>query len=179
MFKRKKREVPSLNTTSTADISFMLLILFLVTSSMDIDKGLTRQLPPITPEEQLTEQTNIEERNVMQLQVAADGTITCNEEPLAIGQLKARVEEFVGKTADREKHIIQLDVHRQADYDVYFNIQNEIVAAYNSLRDKLALQRYRHDFAHCSPEQKAALRAYYPQRIAEVNNAATEEGGRP
>ena len=51
MFERKKRQVPSLNTTSTADISFMLLILFLVTSSMDIDKGLTRQLPPLTPEE--------------------------------------------------------------------------------------------------------------------------------
>ena len=46
MFRRRKREVPGLNTTSTADISFMLLIFFLVTTNMDVDKGLIRQLPP-------------------------------------------------------------------------------------------------------------------------------------
>ena len=44
--------MPQLNTTSTADISFMLLILFLVTSSMDVDKGLSRPLPPIQPDEE-------------------------------------------------------------------------------------------------------------------------------
>jgi len=54
--KNRQRRVPELNTTSTADISFMLLILFLVTTSMDIDKGLSRQLPPPTPpEEQMNE----------------------------------------------------------------------------------------------------------------------------
>ncbi|MBO4827227.1 MAG: biopolymer transporter ExbD [Prevotella sp.] len=178
MFKRKKREVPSLNTTSTADISFMLLILFLVTSSMDIDKGLTRQLPPITPDEQRVEQTDVEERNLLSLQVAADGTFTCNDEPMKIGLLRERVVEFVGKTADRDKHIIQLETDRNADYEVYFDIQNEIVAAYNTLRDQLARKRFGHGLAQCTTEQKNELRAYYPQRIAEVNNAL-EEGGLP
>ena len=52
MFERRRKKVPGLNTTSTADISFMLLIFFLVTSSMDTDKGLPRQLPPPQQEQQ-------------------------------------------------------------------------------------------------------------------------------
>ena len=64
MFKRKKHIVPSLNTTSTADISFILLIFFLVTSSMDIDKGLGRVLPPLEPEEEQMEQADIDEHNL-------------------------------------------------------------------------------------------------------------------
>ena len=178
MFERKKRQVPSLNTTSTADISFMLLILFLVTSSMDIDKGLTRQLPPLTPEEQRVEQTDVDERNVLRLQITADGQLICNDEPLPASQLRARVEEFVGVTSDRLQHIIQLETDRAASYEAYFDVQNEIVAAYNALRNQRARQRYGHSLTECTPEQKTQLRDYYPQRIAEVNNA-NEEGGRP
>ena len=178
MFKRKKREVPSLNTTSTADISFMLLILFLVTSSMDIDKGLTRQLPPLTPDEQRVEQTDVDERNVLRLQISADGHLTCNDKPLPIGKLRQRVEEFVGVTSDRLQHTIQLETDREADYEAYFDVQNEIVAAYNALRNRQAKKQYGHSLAECTPDQKTALRNYYPQRIAEVNNAQ-EEGGQP
>ena len=76
MFRRRnKREVPQLNTTSTADISFMLLIFFLVTSSMDTDKGLTSQMPP--PEDSTEQQDQeVKKRNVMELQLDAADVLT-------------------------------------------------------------------------------------------------------
>ena len=170
MFKRKKRQVPSLNTTSTADISFMLLILFLVTSSMDVDKGLSRQLPPITPDEQ-QEVTDIDECNALQLHILANGTLTCNGEQLPMSQLQQRVQTFVGTEADRQRHVIQLEADREASYETYFEVQNAIVAAYHQLRDQQARRQYGRSLARCTAEQQQALRDYYPQRIAEVNNS--------
>lgn len=171
MFKRKKHTVPSLNTTSTADISFILLIFFLVTSSMDIDKGLGRVLPPLEPEEEQMEQADIDEHNLLRLAIGADNMLTCNGEAFDVSHLRQRVVDFVGSTADRQKHVIQIDAHRDASYDIYFQVQNEIVAAYNQLRNNRARQQYGHGYELCTTEQKEALRAYYPQRIAEVNNA--------
>ena len=63
IFRRKRREVPGLNTTSTADISFMLLVFFLVTTSMDVDKGMNRQLPPKQDEKQ--EMMDVDRSKVM------------------------------------------------------------------------------------------------------------------
>lgn len=170
MFKRKKRKVPSLNTTSTADISFMLLILFLVTSSMDVDKGLTRQLPPVIPEEQ-KEITDIDQHNVLQLHIMADGSLMCNESLLPIEQLQERVQTFVSVEANRLKHVIQLETDREANYDVYFQVQNAIVRAYHHLRDLQARKQYGKPMTQCSAEEQLSLRDYYPQRIAEVNNS--------
>ena len=175
MFKRKKRQVPSLNTTSTADISFMLLILFLVTSSMDIDKGHVRQLPPIRPDEELLDMTNIDEHNVLRLQVMANGQLKCNDEPLPMNRLQQRVMTFVGQEADIQKHVIQLDISRDARYEVYFQIQNEIVGAYHTLRNQLARKKYGHALPLCTPEQQQTIRTLIPQRMAEVG--AQQKGG--
>ena len=74
--KRYRQQIPELNTTSTADISFMLLIFFLVTSSMDTEKGLLRQMaPPPQQEEQLTD---INKDNVLQVELDAQNQLTCN-----------------------------------------------------------------------------------------------------
>ena len=67
MFKHRSHKIPALNTTSTADISFMLLIFFLVTTSMDRDQGLMRQLPPLEDDKQ-EQLTDVSKDNVMMLQ---------------------------------------------------------------------------------------------------------------
>ena len=72
-FRRKNREIPELNTTSTADISFMLLVFFLVTSSMDTDKGLSRQLPPLDDEPK--KEVDISRSNVMQIRLDAHDSL--------------------------------------------------------------------------------------------------------
>lgn len=80
MFGHKKRFIPELNTTSTADISFMLLIFFLVTSSMDVDKGLTRQLPPFTKQEQ--QESVVSKKNLMKITITADNRTLIDESRL-------------------------------------------------------------------------------------------------
>ena len=91
--RRKRRRVPGINTASIADISFTLLILFLVVTSMDDDKGLSRMLPPVTPEMQ--KPTEITERNVLQLEIDANDSLKINGEIADIASLKDRIKLFV------------------------------------------------------------------------------------
>lgn len=201
MFKTRKREITELNTTSTADISFMLLIFFLVTSSMDTDKGLARQLP--SPENQMEEQDLlVKRRNVMQLYLDADNRLTCNGEALSADTLTLRVADFVaneagipekpemserevhllGKCKVSDRHVIFIEVDPRATYDAYFNMQNAIVAGYALLRNTLAEQRFGHAWAQCSQEERDAISLVYPQRISErqseeLQDGETEKGG--
>ena len=186
MFSRKKRETPGLDTTSTADISFMLLIFFLVTSSMDTDKGLARQLP--MPEDQTEEQELVvKRRNVMELRLDDAGRLTCDGDTLGADELVGRIEDFVANAADdpqkperserevhllgrcrvSDRHVIFVDVSPQATYDAYFQMQNAIVAAYTHLRDELAHRQFGHDYKDCTQEQREAVAMVFPQRISE------------
>ena len=194
MFARRKRETPGLNTTSTADISFMLLIFFLVTSSMDSDWGLPRQLPP--PENQ-TEQEElvVKQRNALCLKLDAAGQLTCNGDPMPLDNLTKQVEDFVANTADdaalpekserdvhllgrcqvSDRHVIILDISTKAAYSAYFDMQNAIVAGYSNLRNQLAQSRFGRPYAQCNAEERDAVAMVYPQRISE--RTYTEEGG--
>jgi biopolymer transport protein ExbD len=177
LIRRKHRKVPSLNTTSTADISFMLLIFFLVTTSMDQDKGMTRQLPPMDDKQQ-EEVVDVDKRNVMALKITAENELLVNDSMIAVEQLSDRVVDFVSHCPDRKKHVITLDVSRVAKYNTYFAVQNEIVTAYNKLRDAHAYVLYHHDYAACSPDEREVVRKDFPQRIAEnYQPAETQEGG--
>ena len=90
MFKRRKHRVPTLNTTSTADISFMLLIFFLVTTSMDIDKGLSRQLPPL--EDDKEEQViDMNKNDMIRLSISADNQLSINDRVVTLQQVRQQV----------------------------------------------------------------------------------------
>ena len=171
MFRRRRFEqIPELNTSSTADISFMLLIFFLVTSSMDTDKGLLRQLPPL-PQEQ-TPPTDVRKDHVMQVtldardQLAIDGTL------LTPRQLKEQIMTFVA--ADRTEHVISIRTDRATTYEAYFRMQNAIVAAYAQLRETYARERFGKGYSELVEEQRDEVNQYYPQRISETKPS---EGG--
>ena len=171
MFRRRRFEqIPELNTSSTADISFMLLIFFLVTSSMDTDKGLLRQLPPL-PQEQ-TPPTDVRKDHVMQVtldardQLAIDGTL------LTPRQLKEQIMTFVA--ADRTEHVISIRTDRATTYEAYFRMQNAIVAAYAQLREAYARERFGKSYSELVEEQRDEVNQYYPQRISETKPS---EGG--
>jgi biopolymer transport protein ExbD len=184
--RRKRREVPELNSTSTADISFMLLVFFLVTSSMDTDKGLARQLPQ--PDNRLEEQDLlVKRRNVMQLRLDADNVLTCNGDVITPRDLTLSVADFVaneagdaekpemserevhlfGKCKVSDRHVIFIQVNPKATYSAYFDMQNAIVAGYAKLRNALALRHFGHPWAQCSLEERDAISLVYPQRISE------------
>ena len=95
LIRRKQHETPGLNTTSTADISFMLLIFFLVTTSMDVDKGLLRQLPSPEPQKKEQQQSVVDKANLMALRLTAGDTLLVNGKPMQVSQLKEETIRFV------------------------------------------------------------------------------------
>ena len=165
MFRRHHRnEIPSLNTTSTADISFMLLIFFLVISSMDTDKGLRRQLPPLSEESQ--QMMDVNREHLLTIGLDADDQLTVDSQTVTLPQLQQHVEQHIRRI--HEEHILSLNVSRTASYDAYFQMQNTIVAAYNQLRNEYAMKKYGKPFRQCSYLEREEVAKYYPQRISEL-----------
>jgi biopolymer transport protein ExbD len=130
MFRRRQREIPELNTTSTADISFMLLVFFLVTSSMDTDQGLGRQLSPM--DQQRQEQRDINRSNVLQISIDDEDLVTCDGKQVTPGELQQQVESFLA-SRQTDNYAIAVETGRKTSYNAYFEMQNSIVAAYRHL----------------------------------------------
>lgn len=150
--RRHSRKVPKLNTASTADISFMLLIFFLVTTSMYVDKGIVRQLPPADKQKDQKD-VLIEKENILALKLDAEGTLMINDTVCEMDKLQERLLSHMQSRLD--KHVISIDSDPACKYDAYYRMQTEIGEAYKKMRTIL-------------PK--------FPQRIAE-NFHETEEGG--
>ncbi len=170
--KRYRQQIPELNTTSTADISFMLLIFFLVTSSMDTDKGLLRQMAPPTVEQQLP--TDINKDLVMRVRLDGHDQLTCDGKPVNMKQLSDAVMAKVN--VSRLEHVISIQADRETSYEVYFRVQNTIVNAYQTLRERYAREHYGRSYIHCGNEERKTINERYPQRISEE---PVQEGGIP
>lgn len=162
----RKRGVPGLNTSSTADISFMLLIFFLITTSMEADKAMPRQLPPLNPDDQT--QMDIDRTKVMSIHLMKDGVITIDNKPVEIKKIRRQVKEFIVKTGP--SHVLEITSDHDADYDSYFNLQNQIIRSYRELRDAAARHRTGKPYAKCDEETRTAIFSAYPQRIQEKAN---------
>lgn len=174
IIQRRKHRVPGLNTTSTADISFMLLIFFLVTTNMDMDKGLSRQLPPANKEE--NQQSFAAKGTTMALKITPDNRLMVNDKPQPVKGLRNQVIAFVERVGKR--HLITVDTAPESDYDTYFHLQNELVAAYRVLRDQTSQRLYHRNFAALTPQQKDHVKDICPQHIAEqYHGQATANGG--
>ena len=131
MFRHRRRsEIPSLNTSSTADISFMLLIFFLMTSSMDAGKGLKRQLPP--PPQEQEQVADILDSDIMTIVLDADGRMKVDGNELSLQQLQQEVRQFAA--VNPHHRVVAIKTDPQAKYDAYFQLQNVIVAAYRPLK---------------------------------------------
>ena len=192
---KKKKKMPGLNTSSTADISFMLLIFFLVTTSMDTDMGLARRLPQPPDPDQEDAQVDIKSRNILYVRLNAAGQLNVKDEVTSasegyidFGALRQRAKEFIkneqnyskwpekhvkvinllGRCYATDKHVISVQTDRGTPYNAYFQVQNELVAAYTELRNEISKEKFGREYQYLSDEQKAAIREYYPQNISEA-----------
>ena len=189
---KKKKKVPGLNQSSTADISFILLIFFLITTSMDTDMGLARRLPRPPEENQEDATMDIKSRNILYVRMNSAGQLWVKDEMESgfedLKNLRNRVKEFVkneknlskypekhvknidilGQCFVTDKHVISVQTDRGNPYAVYFEVQNELVAAYNELRNELSKQKFGRPYDALGDEEKVAVRAYYPQNISEA-----------
>lgn len=183
------RKVPEINTSSTADIAFLLLIFFLITTSMDTDMGLFRQLPPMPDEKQeKNDDIKIKERNILQVMINRNNEIMCNGEEISASDLRERAKEFIanpnneedkperivmdvpyfGNLAVTKNHVISVQNDGDTSYSIYFEVQNELVAAYNELRDQISLQKWQKKYEALTEDQQHAIRKIYPQKISEA-----------
>ncbi|MBP5777914.1 MAG: biopolymer transporter ExbD [Prevotella sp.] len=170
--KRYRQQIPELNTTSTADISFMLLIFFLVTSSMDTDKGLLRQMAPPPVEQQQPQDINKDA--VLKVELDGHDQLTCDGEPVSQKQLADAIMTMA--SVNRTGHVVSVHADRETSYEAYFQLQNTIVNAYQTLREQYAQEHYGKSYARCDLDERSLINDYYPQRISEV---PIQEGGNP
>ena len=196
---KKKRKVPGLNGSSLADISFILLIFFLITTSMDTDTGLVRRLPQPPDPNQQEEDVKVKGRNVLVVSVNMNNEIMFyygdeakrhtefNVEPSRLREVakefianpenKSNMPEFhpadpplpiFGAYPVTKNHIISVQTDRSTQYDVYFQIQNELMAAYNELRDELAREKFGKYYRDLTEDEALAVRGVYPLKISEA-----------
>lgn len=173
----KKRQVQEINASSMADIAFLLLIFFLVTTSMATDKGLLRVLPAPVPKDQKVpdEAVKVKERNILQILVNSNNDLMVNGQPMEISKLKEKAKEFIenpnndenlpekewinvehiGNRAVTTSHVISLLNDRGTSYQVYLKVQNELVAAYNELREDLAQKKFGTTMEELAKEKQA------------------------
>lgn len=186
---RGKKKVPSINGSSTADISFILLLFFLLTTSMGSDSGIARQLPPIAPPDQQDVSIDVNRRNMLRVLVNNRGQILANGEEVTTEGLRAKVKEFVLNENDRadlperfqdnfplvgmqmytKNHVISLTNDVDTRYEDYIAVQNELTRAYTELREEKAKQLFGASFENLTTEQQEVLVDIFPQKISEAN----------
>jgi biopolymer transport protein ExbD len=183
-----KRELQEINAGSMADIAFLLLIFFLVTTTMDTDSGIVRKLPPMPEPNSEQEDIQIKERNIFVVLVNRDDQLLVEGEQMNIKDLRKAAKEFIENPANladlpaketvtfdflgplevTKKHVISLQNDNGTTYKTYIAVQNELAAAYNELRDELSLSRFSKKFEDLDKEHKDVIEDVYPMKISEA-----------
>ena len=176
-----KRMDNELNASSMADIAFLLLVFFLVTTTMNPDTGITVKLPPWSEDDQ--EEVKLNKRNVFAVLVNANNELLVRGEPEEVGSLRERAKEFIANPNHREdlaevpnKAIISLKNDRGTKYETYLMVYNELKAAYRELWDAECQRLYGVPYSDdLSIEKKKAVRAKYPFILSEAEPSAYGE----
>jgi len=187
-YKKTKLSLPEIPAATLADITFLLLIFFLVTTSMDKDIGLERRLPQwVDPDEVKDENQQINERNVFVVLVNRDNQLLVENEYANLKDLRDRAKEFLSNPSNDpnlsekepsqipiigeimvSKGVISLRNDVGTQYGTYIEVQNELVGAINELREEFARSRFGKAFDRLTEEEKDAVRDVYPQKISEA-----------
>jgi hypothetical protein len=198
-----RRSTPEVNAGSLADIAFLLLIFFLVTTTIETDSGISRKLPPMQDEE--VEPPVIKEKNIFQVIVNRNNDLLVEDELMELKDLRAAAVAFLDNgggvgpdacdycegagdptSSDNpfDKAVIMLVNDRQTEYGTYIAVQNELVAAYNQLRDRSAQRLFGKSFRQMEEEyddpryrgnkdrlkeQIEQIRSMWPQRLSEAD----------
>jgi biopolymer transport protein ExbD len=181
------KSTPALNTTSSADIAFLLLIFFLVSTTMDVDKGIQRRLPPMPDENQKQQDIKVNRRNIVVVRINSQDRILAGGVPMDVTQVKEKIKEFIVNPTNSEslpekemkdiegfgqyavsKGVVSLQNDRGTSYSAYLRVQNEIVKAFNEIRDDFAMVNYGSKYADLDEEKQRIVRDAVPQSISEA-----------
>jgi biopolymer transport protein ExbD len=179
-----KRKIQEVNAGSMADISFLLLIFFLVATTMNTDTGINRLLPPIKED---VEDTQEKERNILKVFVNDADELMVNAQKIQIGDLKTVAKEFVLNRANDpnlpekemteiegmgeypvSKGIISLQNRRATSYGMYISVQNELTKVFSEIREDVAMQKFGKPYSELSEAATEAVNKAVPQKISEA-----------
>lgn len=183
---RKKKKVPEINASSMADISFLLLIFFLVTTTMDTDSGITRRLPP--PVENPDMDVKVKERNILNVMINKYDKLMVNGKPCDISELKDKTKIFITPNPNDEKApevetkeielignfmtnkgVVSLKNDRGTSYMMYIAVQNELAKAFDELREEVAMRYFQQHYADMTDKDKIdAVNKAVPVRVSEA-----------
>lgn len=172
--KTRDRMNNEINAGSMADIAFLLLIFFLVTTTIAEDKGILVKLPPWSDEE--PDITKLKERNVYSVLVNAQNQLLVREEPMRLANLRENAKEFIinpnnmpNMSESPKNAIISLKNDRGTNYETYLAVYNELKGAYEELWDDLAQKRYGEPYTDDMPfAQRKAIRNEIPMVLSEA-----------
>jgi len=179
-------KTPELNASSMADIAFLLLIFFLVTTTMDVDTGIGRKLPP--PPDPSVKPPDVKDRNVMNILVNKSDRLLINGRPGDIETLKDEVKLFMTPhvpddanfpefneeiiellgTVYTSKGIVSLKNDRGTSYKMYISVQDKLAIAFTELKDELAMNKFGRKYINISEDQKKAINEAIPTRVSEA-----------
>ncbi|MFA5325479.1 MAG: biopolymer transporter ExbD [Bacteroidales bacterium] len=181
------KKTPDINGGSMADIAFLMLIFFLMVSTMDSEEGLSRRLPPMPTEDQKVENQKVKERNIIQVRISSGDRIFAGNEVIDVSQLKDKITEFLTNPNEDpllpekkveniegfgdypvSKGVISLQNDRGTSYRKYIEVQNELIKAVNLLRDDFAQHEYGKKYAMLDEEKQLIVRKAVPQSISEA-----------
>jgi hypothetical protein len=197
-----KRAAPEVNAGSMADIAFLLLIFFLVTTTIETDSGISRKLPPI---EDSNDDVIIKQKNIFTVLLNGKDQLLVEDEIMELKDLRKAAVEFLdnggipkgqegycdyckGKrdpssSDNPDKAIISLKNERETSYKMYISVSNELMAAYNELRNRRAQEQFGQSFTEMQAdydnvnwvgnrtklkERIDQIKLEYPQKLSEV-----------
>ncbi|MCL6267249.1 ExbD/TolR family protein [Flagellimonas myxillae] len=185
----RRKGAPEVNAGSMADIAFLLLIFFLVTTTIETDAGLDRMLPPMEPPE---EDVVIKQKNIFTVNINKNGQLLVEDELMDLKGLRKAAMDFLENGADGScnycqgrkdpassdnpsKAIISLKNDRETKYSTYITVQNELVGAYNDLRNREASKLYGRDFTdmeaeYLNPETPSSVRDDLKDKVKRVQD---------
>jgi biopolymer transport protein TolR len=190
-----RRETPEINAGSMADIAFLLLIFFLVTTTMNVDSGISKKLSEKPPPDY--KPPIIKEKNIFEVIINKNGQLFADEELVEVSQLREKAMSFLdnggapsgtpdycnycqgarntSSSDNPSKAIISLKNDRETPYGTYITVQNEIVGAYNDLRNREAQRLYKRDFtameaAYLNPETAESLKDDLKEKVKNIQD---------
>ncbi|MEO0507039.1 MAG: biopolymer transporter ExbD [Bacteroidota bacterium] len=185
----RRKGAPEVNAGSMADIAFLLLIFFLVTTTIETDAGLDRMLPPMEPPD---EDVIIKQKNIFTVNINKNGQLLVEDDLMNLKDLRTAAISFLENGADGScsyckgkkdpassdnptKAIISLKNDRETKYSIYITVQNELVGAYNELRNREAQRLYNRDFTemeseYLNPETPSNVRDELKDKVKNIQD---------
>ncbi len=187
----KSKKIPEINASSQADIAFTVLIFFLVVSTMDVDTGIVRVLPPMADPNVKQEDIKVKERNLLLVFVSGSGNIMAGGKVISLEALKDKAKEFILNPLDDKdlpekketeiempdgskwvypvsEGVVSLQNTRDTSYQVYIKVQNELTRAFNEVRDEVAMSKFGKEFADLDDAERKVITKAIPMKISEA-----------